>query len=120
MDSPLALPPNIDRNTFARALKELRAIVGEPHVSVLSSREQLDDGDYLHQPKAHDGFHLLAQDELIASCTIEPATVEHVQDVVKLANKYKIPLWPISIGRNLGYGGKLTVELTGPFVCPSD
>ena len=35
---------------------------------------------------------------------IYPRTVSHVQAIVKLANKYKIALYPISQGRNIGYG----------------
>lgn len=36
---------------------------------------------------------------------VRPGTVEHVQQVVKLANTYKVPLWTVSRGKNLGYGG---------------
>ena len=31
--------------------------------------------------------------------------VEQVQAIVKIANTYKIPLWTISTGKNLAYGG---------------
>ena len=31
--------------------------------------------------------------------------MEQVQAVVKAANKHKIPLWTISTGKNLAYGG---------------
>jgi hypothetical protein len=79
---PHSLAPN---HTWKFEL-ELRAIVGEAHVITLGSKEQLDDGHYMNQPKAHDSFHLLAQDDLIASCTVEPATVEYMQEIVKLAN----------------------------------
>ncbi len=34
-----------------------------------------------------------------------PASAEEVQAVVKLANQHRIPLWPISRGKNFGYGG---------------
>jgi len=36
---------------------------------------------------------------------VAPAKVEEVQQVVRIANKYGIPLYPISTGRNLTYGG---------------
>jgi len=33
-----------------------------------------------------------------------PRTVEEVQEIVRIANKYKQPIWPISTGKNMGYG----------------
>ena len=36
---------------------------------------------------------------------IAPTSVEEVQAALKIANQYKVPLWPISRGKNLGYGG---------------
>lgn len=36
---------------------------------------------------------------------VRPKTREQVQEIVRLANTHKVPLWTISRGRNLGYGG---------------
>lgn len=36
--------------------------------------------------------------------------VDAIRDVLALANKYKVPLWPISGGRNFGYGTSLPVD----------
>jgi 4-cresol dehydrogenase (hydroxylating) len=44
-------------------------------------------------------------EEIIPSGGIGPNSVEQVQEIVKIANEFKIPLWPVSTGRNLGYGG---------------
>ena len=41
----------------------------------------------------------------MASAAVSPTTVEQVQQIVGIANRYKIPLYAISTGRNLGYGG---------------
>src|SRR5438128_2544353 len=35
---------------------------------------------------------------------VAPATVEQVQQIVEVANRYKMPLWPVSTGKNMGYG----------------
>ncbi|WP_374530705.1 FAD-binding oxidoreductase [Novosphingobium sp.] len=35
---------------------------------------------------------------------VAPASVEEVQELVKIANKFKQPLWPVSTGKNMGYG----------------
>ena len=36
---------------------------------------------------------------------MSPRTVEEVQAIVRIANEHRIPLWPISRGKNNGYGG---------------
>ncbi len=35
--------------------------------------------------------------------------MEQVQAIVRIANQYKVPLWPISRGKNFGYGGAAPV-----------
>jgi len=37
--------------------------------------------------------------------------VDAIKEVITLANQYKIPLWPISGGRNFGYGTALPVDI---------
>ncbi len=44
-------------------------------------------------------------DEPIPSAVVCPGDVERVQAVVRTANKYKIPLYAISTGKNFAYGG---------------
>ena len=53
----------------------------------------------------HDAFHLLDPNDTVSSAAVYPGSTEEVSAVVKWANRYEIPLWPISMGRNLGYGG---------------
>jgi 4-cresol dehydrogenase (hydroxylating) flavoprotein subunit len=40
---------------------------------------------------------------------ISPANTEQVREVVRIANQYRVPLWPISRGKNFGYGGAAPV-----------
>ena len=42
---------------------------------------------------------------MTCSAVVYPGSTEDVQTVVRWANKYRIPIYPISMGRNLGYGG---------------
>ncbi|KAJ5740531.1 vanillyl-alcohol oxidase [Penicillium malachiteum] len=56
-------------------------------------------------PNTHDGIHIAAEDEFVASAIVYPGTTEEVQTIVCWANLYRIPISPISIGRNYGYGG---------------
>lgn len=38
------------------------------------------------------------------SGALVPRSVEEIQGVLAICNKYRIPVWPISTGRNYGYG----------------
>lgn len=33
---------------------------------------------------------------------VRPETVDQIREIVKLANKLKVPLWTVSLGKNLG------------------
>lgn len=53
----------------------------------------------------HDAYHVVDQEEMVASAITYPSSTSEVQTIVKWANEYTIPIWPISMGRNIGYGG---------------
>ena len=38
------------------------------------------------------------------SAALMATTVEQIQKIVGICNEYKVPVWPISTGKNLGYG----------------
>lgn len=61
-------------------------------------RADIDQHD--SDPNTHDAFHLVEQDELVSSGTVYPGSTEEVVQVVKWANEYEIPIYPISMGRN--------------------
>ncbi|KAF3807711.1 Vanillyl-alcohol oxidase [Colletotrichum gloeosporioides] len=44
-----------------------------------------------------------------AAAAVRPATVDHIQKIVKAANDTRTPLWTVSRGKNLGYGGSAPV-----------
>src|SRR5690606_29108077 len=56
-----------------------------------------------------DAFAPGDADRHAASGALAPDSAEQVQAIIKVANKYKIPLWPVSTGRNLAYGGSAPV-----------
>jgi (+)-pinoresinol hydroxylase len=93
----MKLPPHVDARQFGDATRELRAVVGSEWVFT-------SDEDILLYRDAYSPFYGEAQ-EFIPSGAVAPNSVEQVQAVVRLANKFKIPIWPLSTGRNLGYGG---------------
>lgn len=88
------LPPGLTRERFSAALAEYRAALGADQVIVeldrlvSYSKIMMPVEEALHQPAG----------VLIAT------TVEQVQRVLAICNRYAIPVWPISTGRNFGYG----------------
>lgn len=50
-------------------------------------------------------YHITPKEYFVASAVVAPRNVPDVQAIVRLANDFEIPLWPFSIGRNVGYGG---------------
>lgn len=88
------LPKGVSETDFQAALARLKALLGAENV--LTSDEQLtpyrktmiSSPDEDHQP----GAAVLAR------------SVEDVQGVLKICNEFKTPVWPISTGRNFGYG----------------
>ncbi|WP_417227783.1 FAD-binding oxidoreductase [Amphritea sp.] len=100
------LPPGLDRSTFEKALTEFNQVVGKQWVFI--ERKKVDLYRDAYTP-------LDANDEFYASAAIAPASTEEVQAIVKIANRYKIPLWSISTGKNLAYGGS-SPRMTGTIV----
>ena len=88
------LPPNVTAANFKAALAEFTKVLGPDRV--LSDTDHLipymklmeADPDEKHTPSA----------------VLRPKTVPEVQQIVGVANKYRVPLWTISTGRNFGYG----------------
>ncbi|MDB5718566.1 MAG: putative FAD-linked oxidase, partial [Sphingomonas bacterium] len=90
----LQLPPGLSPRGFDAALAALRKTLGDAKVFAT----ELDRQTYL------DAYALGDGSEHQASMAIAPTTVEEVQAVVRIANEHKLPLWPVSRGKNLGYG----------------
>jgi len=103
----MKLPPGVTGKDFADALKQLEGAVGKSWV--FSS-----DEDVALYRDAYSPFWG-EPEERVASAAVAPDGVEQVQKVVKIANTYKIPIYPISTGKNLGYGGSAP-NLSGSLV----
>jgi 4-cresol dehydrogenase (hydroxylating) len=81
--------------TVSPAIEELAGALGAD--AVLTSDEDLRE--------FRDPFAYSTWDDYTASAVVMPETVEQVQEVVRIANRHKLPLWPHGQGRNNGYGG---------------
>jgi FAD/FMN-containing dehydrogenase len=103
----MPVPPGMSAEDFARALERFTRIVGAEWVFTS------DEDTALYR----DAYSPLAgePEEKVASAAIAPASAEEVQAVVRAANEFRVPLYPISTGRNLGYGGSAPV-LSGSVV----
>ncbi len=94
LNGPRMLPPELDKDSFAAAVRELKAIVGDRWVFA--------DADSTISYKK--SFIPDLRGEHIPSGAVAPGSVDEVQAILKVANRYKLPLWPISTGHNMGYG----------------
>jgi (+)-pinoresinol hydroxylase len=90
-------PPGMRESDFRRALGEFERVVGEEWT--FSSDADLDLYRDAYSPlRGQPG-------ELLAAAALAPDSTEQVQQIVRIANRHGVPLYPISTGRNLGYGG---------------
>jgi len=93
----MRLPPGVSSKDFASALKEFEGAVGADWV--FTSDDDVDLYRDSYSPFWHEA------EEPVPSAAVAPDSVEAVQKFVRIANRYKIPFWTISTGKNLGYGG---------------
>jgi 4-cresol dehydrogenase (hydroxylating) len=96
----MPLPPGVDAGTFSDVLRQFKGVVGSDWVF---------EGD--DAALYRDAYSPLwgEPEERLASAAVAPADVEQVQKIVRIANERRIPLYTISAGRNLAYGGSAPV-----------
>ncbi|KAK4550428.1 hypothetical protein LTR36_000006 [Oleoguttula mirabilis] len=99
-----AIPQGVSRATFDKAITDLTNQLGPENVE-LNDKPPKDDGWYMEHPNTHDMMNVTGSDALVASAVVYPSSTAEVQKIVLWANQYRIPIFPISMGRNLGYGG---------------
>ncbi|KAK5259139.1 hypothetical protein LTR40_006538, partial [Exophiala xenobiotica] len=99
----VAIPQGVGKDQFFSAIEELSKLLGDANVKV--NDQPLEDGWYMEHPNTHDAYMILDGEETVSSAAVYPGSVDEVQTVVQWANKHLIPIYPISMGRNLGYGG---------------
>jgi len=90
-------PPGLSPTVFATARREFESVVGAQWVFT-------KDEDTILYRDAYSPY-LGEPEERWASAAVAPASTEEVQQIVRIANRHGVPLYPISNGRNLGYGG---------------
>jgi hypothetical protein len=101
------LPPAVSQRDFSAAVAQFQNAVGREWVFT-------SDADVALYRDAYSPMWGQPEEKL-ASAAVAPDSVEQVQQIVRTANTYKIPLFPISTGKNLGYGGSAP-NLTGSVI----
>jgi 4-cresol dehydrogenase (hydroxylating) len=88
------LPPGLSPQGFDAALRDFARAVGDKWV--LATDEDRDAYADIYAPGP--------ESEWPPSAAVAPGSVDEVQAVVRLANQHRTPIWPVSRGKNLGYG----------------
>jgi 4-cresol dehydrogenase (hydroxylating) len=88
------LPPGVTAAAMDRALKAFARIVGSENVFATAE----DRDTYVDKFAVDDAKHH-------PYGAVAPISTEEVRAIVKVAAENRIPIWPISRGKNLGYGG---------------
>jgi 4-cresol dehydrogenase (hydroxylating) len=90
---------SVNPQQLAAFLSACRTIVGDQWV-LLSDKDRAAYAD---------AFSIHENDPHQAAAIIAPNDIDELQAVVIKANELKVPIWPISRGKNLGYGGSAPV-----------
>jgi (+)-pinoresinol hydroxylase len=90
-------PQGVSEADFAKALQQFAGVVGSQWVVT-------SDEDVATYKDAYSPF-LGEPEERLVSAAVAPDSVEQIQKLLAIANRFSIPLYTVSTGRNLAYGG---------------
>ena len=98
MDKARVLPPNVDERTLDAFFDAVASKIGALNVS---------RDNTFGAPKGPHGQYSYGDpfpiaDDHTPSGAIRPETVKEVQFVIRVANRFLVPLWTVSRGKNLG------------------
>jgi 4-cresol dehydrogenase (hydroxylating) flavoprotein subunit len=89
------LPPGLSTRQFDEVLKRFEAALGAD--AVISAPAALEE--------FYDPYNLPSRTDFKPSAALFPTGVEQIQEILRIANAEKVPLWTVSQGRNNAYGG---------------
>src|SRR4051794_7422508 len=99
-DKYIALPRGVSERAFDSAISGFRQVLGD--ANVLTKAEQLAPYVKTMMP--------VPDSEHTPSAALMATTVEQIQKIVGICNQHKVFIWPISTGKNLGYGSAAPAE----------
>lgn len=92
--NPAPLAPGVSKANFTAAMDAFRTVVGAEWAFADTDSVIPYSKTYIPDP----------QHRYVPVGAVAPANVEQVQEIVRIANRFKQPIWPISTGKNMGYG----------------
>lgn len=95
----MALPKGMAESTFDQAVAKFKAALGADNVMIQDE----------HVRPYTKVMMAVPTEDHTPSAVVTATTVEQVQEVVKICNEFKVPVWTISTGRNFGYGSSAPV-----------
>jgi 4-cresol dehydrogenase (hydroxylating) len=81
----------LDPQAFRQAISEFRRVCGDANVADSGAELERVAKATIPEPRR-------------PSAVVRPGSAGEVAEVVRIANRFRIPLWPVSQGRNWGYG----------------
>jgi FAD/FMN-containing dehydrogenase len=90
------LPPAVKQSDFQDAIDEYKDVVGADQVLTGEDLAEYIDPYELWENEGR---------RKMPSAAVRPNSVEELKRVLAISNKYTIPVWTFSRGKNLGYGG---------------
>jgi 4-cresol dehydrogenase (hydroxylating) flavoprotein subunit len=99
------LAPGVKKADFKGAVAAMRKVVGDEWV--FADPDAVAPWKKSYTPDPY-GKHI----PVGAVC---PENVEQVQAIVKIANQFRQPIWPVSTGKNMGYG-QTTTAMPGQMI----
>lgn len=105
LGDPLVLPPGVSSEKFQAFITRVSDVVSHDNVTIITGIEELSHHSYHDPSKAHDMFNVLDEQVFVNSAVVAPRSVQEVQELMKICNELVVPVWPFSVGRNVGYGG---------------
>lgn len=88
------LAPGVSKADFAGFMAAAKSIVGAEWVAGDAAAVKPWTKSYVPDP---GGRHAPIG-------AVAPVSVEEVQELVRIANRFRQPVWPVSTGKNMGYG----------------
>ena len=96
------MPSAVDatRTSLARAIEEWRRAIGDSQVITNTAQYNVDTSSFSGR----------------IPVALRPTCTEQVQHVVRIAQRFSVPVYPISTGHNWGYGTSVPVRSFGAIV----
>ncbi|OBR08026.1 Vanillyl-alcohol oxidase [Colletotrichum higginsianum IMI 349063] len=103
---PRMLPPGVEQDSFQAFAQRVVSVVGASNLEIIAGDTPLENDDFGETCFKYDRYRSADNEALLLGCAVvHPRHVADVKAVLALCTSFNVPLWPVSAGRNLAYGG---------------